>query len=244
MAPDRTTVHLGAGPATSGAGGGSSWLAATSGPTTCCSATSRSSSVRGSATLLPEHRRPTRRRGPRASRARAATPGRTRGLGPRRQQAEQHQGATRDRGPARRPAEAPSRCEPSARSSSSAPASDAHARGVPVLRGARAMLVGRSLGIGDTDTNLATVEKASRELRGYGPSLRGARATRDSTGRSRKREPGLVSSAATRHASGGRSGDGRGADETADDERPCTATATSGLGLVRDPDAPADMRRS
>ena len=37
----------------------------------------------------------------------------------------------------------------------------------------RAMLVGRSLGIGDTDTNLATVEKASRALRGYGPSLRG-----------------------------------------------------------------------
>jgi len=38
---------------------------------------------------------------------------------------------------------------------------------------ARTMLVGRSLGIGDTDTNLATVEKASRTLRGYGPSLRG-----------------------------------------------------------------------
>lgn len=36
----------------------------------------------------------------------------------------------------------------------------------------RAMLVGRSLGIGDTDINLATVETASRTLRGYGPSLR------------------------------------------------------------------------
>ena len=37
----------------------------------------------------------------------------------------------------------------------------------------RAMLVGRSLGIGDTDINLATLERASRTLRGYGPSLRG-----------------------------------------------------------------------
>jgi len=36
----------------------------------------------------------------------------------------------------------------------------------------RAMLVGRSLGIGDTDINLATIENASRTLRGYGPSLR------------------------------------------------------------------------
>ncbi|MFN8221793.1 MAG: hypothetical protein U0R50_00940 [Gaiellales bacterium] len=37
---------------------------------------------------------------------------------------------------------------------------------------ARAMLVGRSLGIGDTDVNLATIEQAARVLRGYQSSLR------------------------------------------------------------------------
>jgi Dolichyl-phosphate-mannose-protein mannosyltransferase len=37
---------------------------------------------------------------------------------------------------------------------------------------ARALLVGRSLGIGDADVNLQTVVLAARELRGYGPSLR------------------------------------------------------------------------
>ena len=37
---------------------------------------------------------------------------------------------------------------------------------------ARAMLVGRSLGIGDADINLQTVERADRVERGYGPSLR------------------------------------------------------------------------
>ncbi len=37
---------------------------------------------------------------------------------------------------------------------------------------ARAMLVGRSLGIGDADVNLQTIERADRRLRGYGPSLR------------------------------------------------------------------------
>lgn len=37
---------------------------------------------------------------------------------------------------------------------------------------ARALLVGRSLGIGDSDVNLRTVVLAARELRGYGPSLR------------------------------------------------------------------------
>ncbi|MEI7759807.1 MAG: glycosyltransferase family 39 protein [Thermoleophilia bacterium] len=36
---------------------------------------------------------------------------------------------------------------------------------------ARAMLAGRSLGIGDTDVNLQTIERADRVLRGYGPSL-------------------------------------------------------------------------
>jgi hypothetical protein len=36
----------------------------------------------------------------------------------------------------------------------------------------RAMLAGRSLGIGDADVNLQTVERADRVLRGYGPSLR------------------------------------------------------------------------
>ena len=40
------------------------------------------------------------------------------------------------------------------------------------VRGGEAMLVGRSLGIGDADVNLQTIERASRELRGYGPSLR------------------------------------------------------------------------
>jgi len=40
-----------------------------------------------------------------------------------------------------------------------------------VLAG-RAILLGRSLGIGDADVNLQTVERAARELRGYGPSLR------------------------------------------------------------------------
>ena len=37
---------------------------------------------------------------------------------------------------------------------------------------ARAMLVGRSLGIGDADVNMQTIELADRSLRGYGPSLR------------------------------------------------------------------------
>ena len=37
---------------------------------------------------------------------------------------------------------------------------------------ARALLVGQSLGIGDSDVNLRTVVLAARELRGYGPSLR------------------------------------------------------------------------
>jgi hypothetical protein len=37
---------------------------------------------------------------------------------------------------------------------------------------ARALLVGRSLGIGDSGINLRTVVLAARQLRGYGPSLR------------------------------------------------------------------------
>jgi len=37
---------------------------------------------------------------------------------------------------------------------------------------ARAMLVGRSLGIGDADVNMQTIEQADRTLRGYGPSVR------------------------------------------------------------------------
>jgi hypothetical protein len=37
---------------------------------------------------------------------------------------------------------------------------------------ARAMLLGRSLGIGDADINMQTIEQADRTLRGYGPSLR------------------------------------------------------------------------
>ncbi len=37
---------------------------------------------------------------------------------------------------------------------------------------ARVMLVGRSLGIGDADVNMQTVELADRSLRGYGPSVR------------------------------------------------------------------------
>jgi hypothetical protein len=37
---------------------------------------------------------------------------------------------------------------------------------------ARALLVGRSLGIGDAAVNMATVERAERSLRGYGPSAR------------------------------------------------------------------------
>ena len=36
----------------------------------------------------------------------------------------------------------------------------------------RAMLVGLSLGIGDADVNLQTIERAERVRRGYGPSLR------------------------------------------------------------------------
>ena len=37
---------------------------------------------------------------------------------------------------------------------------------------ARTVLVGRSLGIGDADVNMQTIERADRSLRGYGPSLR------------------------------------------------------------------------
>lgn len=36
---------------------------------------------------------------------------------------------------------------------------------------ARTVLVGRSLGIGDSDVNMQTIERADRTLRGYGPSL-------------------------------------------------------------------------
>jgi dolichyl-phosphate-mannose-protein mannosyltransferase len=37
---------------------------------------------------------------------------------------------------------------------------------------AKAQVLGRSLGIGDADVNMLTVERADRALRGYGPSLR------------------------------------------------------------------------
>jgi hypothetical protein len=37
---------------------------------------------------------------------------------------------------------------------------------------ARVMIVGRSLGIGDADVNMQTIELADRSLRGYGPSAR------------------------------------------------------------------------
>jgi len=37
---------------------------------------------------------------------------------------------------------------------------------------ARVVLAGRSLGIGDADVNMQTIERADRVLRGYGPSLR------------------------------------------------------------------------
>jgi hypothetical protein len=37
---------------------------------------------------------------------------------------------------------------------------------------ARAMVVGRGLGIGDADVNMQTIERADRALRGYGPSAR------------------------------------------------------------------------
>ena len=37
---------------------------------------------------------------------------------------------------------------------------------------ARAMLVGRSLGIGDADLDVQTIERADWALRGYGPSVR------------------------------------------------------------------------
>jgi len=36
----------------------------------------------------------------------------------------------------------------------------------------RTTLAGRSLGIGDSDVNMQTLERADRVLRGYGPSLR------------------------------------------------------------------------
>jgi hypothetical protein len=41
-----------------------------------------------------------------------------------------------------------------------------------LLLAGRAQLLGRSLGIGDADVNLLTVERADRALRGYGASLR------------------------------------------------------------------------
>ena len=37
-----------------------------------------------------------------------------------------------------------------------------------LLRAGQAMLVGKALGIGDADVNLVTIERAARELRGYG----------------------------------------------------------------------------
>lgn len=40
-----------------------------------------------------------------------------------------------------------------------------------LVRAGEAMLLGRSLGIGDADVNLQTVERAAHVLRGYGPSL-------------------------------------------------------------------------
>ncbi len=41
-----------------------------------------------------------------------------------------------------------------------------------LMAAARAMLVGRSLGIGDADVNIQTIERADRVQRGFGPSLR------------------------------------------------------------------------
>ena len=65
-----------------------------------------------------------------------------------------------------------SRRASSARSSSSARASRCETEDAYLAAAARAMLVGRSLGIGDADVNLQTIERADRALRGYGPSLR------------------------------------------------------------------------
>jgi hypothetical protein len=41
-----------------------------------------------------------------------------------------------------------------------------------LLAAARAMLVGRSLGIGDADVNIQTIERADRVQRGFDPSRR------------------------------------------------------------------------
>jgi hypothetical protein len=46
-----------------------------------------------------------------------------------------------------------------------------------LLLAGRAQLLGRSLGIGDADVNLLTVERADRALRGYGVSLRSLSST-------------------------------------------------------------------
>jgi hypothetical protein len=46
-----------------------------------------------------------------------------------------------------------------------------------LLLAGRAELLGRSLGIGDADVNLLTVERADRALRGYGASLRSLSST-------------------------------------------------------------------
>jgi hypothetical protein len=45
-----------------------------------------------------------------------------------------------------------------------------------LFHAARTMLVGRSLGIGDVDINMGTVERANRVLRGYGASRRSSSA--------------------------------------------------------------------
>ena len=46
-----------------------------------------------------------------------------------------------------------------------------------LLLAGRAQLLGRSLGIGDADVNLLTIERADRALRGYGASLRSLSST-------------------------------------------------------------------
>ena len=98
-----------------------------------------------------------------------------------------------------------------------------------LLLAGRAQLLGRSLGIGDADVNLLTVERAAAQHHDYGASAPLLSTARSSKGRSRTRRG--------RPASGAVGGGGpvaarrprRGADGAAEDERAETRSPTDGL---------------
>ena len=191
LGPDAAAVRVGAGRAAGRARrGGDAGSPRRAGPTTSCSATSRSTSARGSGTarfpttVVPradaELALRTLERQP--SRSAAASGSSTRASGTTSGR------ASRSSDRAARARRRSSRRASSGRSSSSARASPSLTPKAYLYDAARAMLVGRSLGIGDADVNMRTVELAARERSAAtGRRCASARATPGSTARSRTR---------------------------------------------------------